>query len=315
MTNQTPQKVRGITQVDFSPIRPKLEGLFINIERELERKLKENPRHRCRNQATLFLRVSTLSMYNCYESVLWLGFDAKEAGKPPKNALLTVPSITRTMIDNLFTVVFMCHQGEFLSNYVWYAKSSYREAWEELQRYKNDFSQHADYIDLFENGLREYANGLKEHLQVTDEELLNPTNLQYWPTLTQAINPKYTKTYTLTDPCRKFLVWLNDWSYREISQIAHHSAWGVSKIGSFLLRDSLSKEMQYLIDGDAIDRFQFGHIANAVTALLCFATEVNHHYRLNHDEDLLLIWKHLEQVPVIQEAWEVRYKQFLAPGT
>lgn len=316
MTNQTPQKVRGITQVDFSPILPKLKGLFFNIERELERKENENSgQSGDAEQATLFLRVSTRSMYNCYESVLWLGTNIEETGNRPKNALLTIPSITRTMIDNLFTVVFMFDQGKFLQNYTWYAKSSYREAWEELQRYKKDYPQHSDYIDFFENGLREYAKGLKEHLQATNAELSNPSGLKYWPTLTQAIHPKYTKTYNLTDPCREFLVWLNDWSYREISQIAHHTAWGVSKIGSFLLRNSLSKEMQDQIDGDAIDRFRSGQIANAVTALLCFATEINHHYKLNHNVNLLFIWRHLEQLPVLQEAWDVRYKKFLAPST
>ncbi len=278
----------------------------------MERKAKKNPGHRCFNQATIFLQVSTLSIYNCYESILWLGLDREETGKRPKNTLLTVPSITRTMIDNLFTVVFMFDQGKFLQNYLWYAKSSYREAWEELQRYKKDFPQHSDYIISFEKSLQEYAEGLKKHLQVSDAELSNPNNLPYWPTLTQAINPKNTNTSNLTADCKKFLVWLNDWSYREISQIAHHSAWGVSKIGSFLLRDTLSKKMQDQIDGDSIDRFRFGQIFNAVTALLCFATEINQHYKLNHTDVLLLIWKHLDNVPVIQEAWDVRYKQFLS---
>lgn len=318
MANQTPQTVQGITKVDFAPILPKLKGLFINIERELERKLKENPGHRCSNQATTFLRVSTLSMYNCYESVLWLGSDTEEAGKPPRNALLTVPSITRTMIDNLFTVVFMFDQGKFLPNYVWYAKSSYREAWEELQRYKKDSPQYESYIQFFEESLQEYAEGLKQHLQVTDADISKlsheKTSFVPWPTISQALkkNHRHRKLYARTPACEKFFVWLYDWSYRDISQIAHHSAWGVSKIGSFLLRDTLSKRMQDRIDGDAIHRFRFGQIFNAVAALLCFASEINQHYKLNHNDVLLQIWKHLDNVPVIQEAWEVRYNQFLS---
>lgn len=313
MSDTAPKKVQGITRIDFAPIKPKLEGLFINIERELERKAKENPGHRCHNQATIFLHVSSLSIYNGYESILWLGSDKEETGKRPKNALLTIPSITRTMIDNLFTVVFMFDQEKFLPNYVWYAKSSYREGWEELQRYKKDFPQHEDYIKFFEESLQEYAEGLKQHLQVPDAELSNPSGLKYWPTLTQAIYPRNDTDYNLTPDCKKFFVWLNDWSYRDISQIAHHSAWGVTKIGSFLLRDSLSKEMQDRIGGDGIERFRFGQIFNAVTALLCFATEINQHYQLNHNADLLQIWKHLDNVPIIQEAWTVRYKQFLSP--
>jgi hypothetical protein len=313
MSNAKPQKVQGITRVDFAPINPKLKGLFFNIERELERKAKENPGLSCFNRATVFLLVSTLSIYNCYESILWLGSDKEETGKRPKNALLTIPSITRTMIDNLFTVVFMFDQGKFLPNHVWYAKSFYREAWEELQRYKNYFPQHEDYIKFFEENLQEHAEDIKKHLQVSDAELSNPSGLKYWPTLTQAIYPRNDTDYTLTPDCKKFFVWLNDRSYRNISQIAHHSAWGVSKIGSFLLRNNLSKERQNRIDGIGIERLRSEQIFNAVTVLLCFATEINQHYQLNHNADLLQIWKYLDNVPIIQEAWDVRYKQFLSP--
>ncbi len=305
-----PQNVQGIVTVDLAPIALKLKGLFINIERELERKAKENPGHRCFNQATVFLRVSTLSMYNSYEAILWLGSDAEETGKRPKKAMLAVPSITRTMIDNLFTVGFMFDQGQgsFLPNYVWYAKSSYRDAWEELQRYKKDFPQHDDYINFYENELKKYSAGLKKHLQVTDAEMSKPSELRYWPTITQALKPNH----QLSPECKKFLTWLYDWSYREISQIAHHTAWGVSKIGVFLLKESLDTERPARIEGDGMERFRSGQIANAIVALLCFASEINRHYHLNHDADLLQLWKYLDKLPVIQEAWDVRYRQFLS---
>lgn len=307
-----PQNIQGIVRVDFAPMAPKLKGLFFNIERELEHKANENPGHRCFNQATIFLRVSTLSMYNCYATILWLGSEAEESRRRPKDALLTIPSITRTMIDVLFTTVFMFDQGRFLPNYVWYAKSSYREASEELLRYKRDFPQHEDYINFFEDELGKYALGLKEHLQATDSEISKPSQLERWPTLTQVLNPKRKYTKTPSSECTKFFVWLNDWSYREISQIAHHSAWGVSKIGSFLLKDSLGQEMQNRIDGDSIHRFRSGQISSALTVLLCFASEINQHYNLRHNEELLLIWQYFNKVPMIQEAWNERYKQLLS---
>lgn len=306
------QNIQSIEAVDFAPMTPKLKGLFFNIERELEYKANENPGHRCFNQATIFLHVSTLSMYNCYATILWLGSDWEETGKRPPNALLTIPSISRTMIDILFTTVFMFDQRKFLPNYIWYAKSSYREAFEELLRYKTDFPQHEEYINFFENELEKYAAGLKEHLQATDTEISNPSELERWPTLTQVLNPKRKYAKNLTSACKKFLIWLNDWSYREISQIAHHSAWGVSKIESFLLKDSLGKEMQNRIEGDGIHRFRFGQISSALTVLLCFASEINQHYKLRHNEELLLIWQYFNKVPMIQEAWSERYEQLLS---
>ncbi|MHB2009230.1 MAG: hypothetical protein ACYCOX_14420 [Acidobacteriaceae bacterium] len=306
------QNIQSIEAVDLAPMAPKLKGLFFNIERELERKANENPGHRCSNQATIFLLVSTLSMYNCYATIVWLGSDVEETGKRPKNTILTIPSVTRTMVDILFTIVFMFDQEKFLPNYMWYAKSSYREATEELQRYKRDFPQHKDYINFFESELKEYALGLKQHLQVTDAEISNPSQLARWPTLTKVIDPRQKYAKNLSAACKEFFVWLNDWSYREISQVAHHSAWGVSKIGSFLMKDSLSKEMQNRIDGDSIHRFRFGQISSALTVLLCFASEINQHYRLGHNEELLLIWQYFNKVPMIQEAWAERYKQFLS---
>lgn len=297
--------------IDFGPVRRRIEGLFINIERELERKANENLGHRPLNQATTFLRVSTLSMYNSYQAVVWLGSDVEETGNRPKKALLAIPSITRTMIDNLFTVVFMFdqEQGGFLQKYIWYAKSSYRDAWEELERYKKDLPQHSEYINFFEKELEKYAAGLREHLQVPKEELSDPSKLRYWPTITQVLGPKY----QLSPECRKFLSWLYDWTYREVSQIAHHTAWGISKIGLFLLKESLNAERQARIEGDGMERFRSGHIANAIVALLCFASEINRHYRLNHNDVLLEIWQYLNDIPVIQEAWDVRYRQVLLP--
>ncbi|HET9087771.1 MAG TPA: hypothetical protein VFN53_09615, partial [Acidobacteriaceae bacterium] len=262
-----------------------------------------------------FLRVSILSMYNCYEAVVWLGSDKEETGKRPQNALLTTPSIIRTMIDNLFTVVFMFDQGRFLPNYVWFAKSSYRDAWEELQRYKKDLSQHHEYIAFFEEELNKYAVGLKEHLQVTDAEISNPSQLPRWPTISQALSRRHGHFRNLNHACRTFLVWLNDWSYREVSQIAHHSAWGVSKIGAFFLKESLGKDMRDRIEGDGIERFRSGQISNALATILCFASEINQYYDLDHDDGLRDIWSYLDSqnVTVIQEAWHVRYKQLLSP--
>lgn len=288
-------------KVDFRPITPKLKGFFFNLERELGKRA-EQAASTSQAQALVFLRVSCLAVSNYFQTACWLASDKDETGKRPRWAMLAIPSIARTMLDCLFTLVYMLEDLDQRSDL--YHRSSYRETAEELQLYQQFHGLKPDY--------REYINKQKQALKLTapihglsSQEVSDPQHLDYWPTPTQIVKGKLAKRGN-----RRFLRWLNDWSYRDVSQVAHQSSLGVLKTAMFLLEDTFP-DKEDLID-DVGMRFKSMHLAIATVALLSFGSELNSHFGLGHDSDLRYIWGLLlGGIVWADEAWEMRYSKLL----
>jgi hypothetical protein len=294
---RTPEPIR----VDFRPIGVKLRGFFFNLERELEKRAKLAPT-RSESKAFLFLRASALGLSNYLQTICWLGSDEDEIGKRPKWAALAIPSITRTMLDCLFTTVYMLE--DFVPRSDLYHRSSYREQAEELELHKNAYGSEPDY--------REFINLQTKNLTasasaqgLSDREVSDPGNLQYWPTPTQLVRDK------LAQPSnRKFLKWLDNWSYRFVSQIAHHSAIGVARTAGFLLVDMFPDKKEQ-IEGETALQFRSLHVGIATTVLLCFGSELNAAFRLGYDLDLQHLWELAKGIVPAEEAWKIRYGALL----
>jgi hypothetical protein len=302
-SKRKPKRTEEPRTVDFRPIGVKLKGFFFNLERELEKRAKLAPT-RGERQGFLFLRASALGLYNYFGTICWLGSDEDETGKRPKWAALAIPSITRTMLDCLFTTVYMLE--DFGPRSDLYHRSSYREQAEELELHRNAYGSEPDYqrfINLQTKNLTASASaqGLSER------EVLHPRHLQYWPTPTQLVRDKLAKPEN-----RRFFKWLNNWSYRYVSQIAHHSAIGVARTAGFLLVDMFPNKKEQ-IEGETALQFRSLYVGIATTVLLCFGSELNAVFSLGYDLDLQHLWKLAKGIVPAEEAWEIRYGAFLGP--
>ena len=300
-SKRKPKRTRGPIRVDFRPIGVKLKGFLFNLERELEKRAKLAST-RSESQAFLFLRASALGLSNYFQTICWLGSDEDETGKRPKWAALAIPSITRTMLDCLFTTVYMLE--DFVPRSDLYHRSSYREQAEELELHKNAYGSEPDYREFINLQTKNLTASASAH-GLSDREVLDPGNLQYWPTPTQLVKDKLARPSN-----RKFLKWLNNWSYRFVSQIAHHSAIGVARTAGFLLVDMFPDKKEQ-IEGETALQFRSLHVGIATTVLLCFGSELNAAFRLGYDLDLQHLWELAKGIVPAEEAWKIRYGALL----
>jgi hypothetical protein len=85
----------------------------------------------------LFLRVSALGLSNYFQTICRLGLNEDKNGKRLKWVALVIPSITRTMLDWLFTIAYML--DDFAPRPDLYHPSSYREQAEELELHSSAY--------------------------------------------------------------------------------------------------------------------------------------------------------------------------------
>jgi hypothetical protein len=300
-SKRKPKRTPEPKRVDFRPIGVKLRGFFFNLERELEKRAKLAST-RSESQAFLFLRASALGLSNYFQTICWLGSDEDETGKRPKWAALAIPSITRTMLDCLFTTAYMLE--DFVPRSDLYHRSSYREQAEELELHRSSYSSEPEYRKFINLQTKNLTASASAH-GLSDSEVLNPGNLRYWPTPTQIVRDKLAKPGN-----RKFFKWLNDWSYRYVSQIAHHSAIGVARTAGFLLVDMFPDKKEK-IEGETALQFRSLHVGIATTVLLCFGSELNAVFSLGYDPDLQHLWELAKGIAPAEEAWKIRFVALL----
>jgi hypothetical protein len=234
-------------------------------------------------------------------SIRWLS-----AEKPPNPAripeyCLSVPPLNRTILDNLFTVMFVLE--DLPGRCRWYHKAAWREERLELDRYIAEYGHLPEW--------QEWLGKLKAHsdfgvrfLGISAGEVAQPSTMRSWPNA-GAMSGYELSPKVSAPPSRVFMKYLDDWFYKDLSQQAHLGGTGLMKRASVFLCDRHDPERQA-----ALRKNNYSWWGQTITLMLALASELEDYFRFGLRERIQYLWG--LTVPVIVVSKEVYDKRYAA---
>jgi hypothetical protein len=246
------------------PLDSLLTALAFKIEREWPARLQQIKG--AREIFLLTLRTADMT----YRSVRWL---CAEVPPDPDRRLeycLSVPPLNRTILDNLFTVLFILE--DLPSRCDWYYKASWREERIELERYKQEFGNLPEWQDWLARAQAHSDFGIT-FLGLTAHEVANPHPMTKWLNAGSMVNYKLSPAKPIP-PIRAFMRYLNDWFYADLSQQTHLGGAGLMKRSTPLLLDKNDPQREH-----ALKRNRKAWSCQTITLILALASELERYFR------------------------------------
>jgi hypothetical protein len=246
------KKLKPLVKFDFGLIQKRVDGVLINIDRDLQRRITVAGRannHDLVRQLTL-LNVMIRIASNSYTALCFLLSDLdKDYRRRPNFVLVAVP-VNRQLMDLLFTLVYML--DDFGPRSLAYERAGWRAFKEEYNRYHSRFG-----------GLREWRPFFadqKETLQLAAKAIgITTADKRRLERIARWKGPfKLAKEKTASQP---FLQWLEKWLYGETSAQAHLTGTGLFSVSPFLLSDLASDDMRKLIEERAIHQYRGRYVS------------------------------------------------------
>jgi hypothetical protein len=211
---------------------------------------------------------------------------------------IAIPPLTRTILDSLFTVVFVFHDLPTMS--AWYHKSGWRDLQKECLRFEDQQGTDPGQARWL-GELKSYVDKIETLANINAEERSNPSKINWWP------NPgKMKKHKGLSTARRDYLCYLNDWYYGEQSAMSHLSLPGALKrTGFFFMDDDQNRE-------SVLENFRSYWVLTTIIVVLALLSEIDAELEFGLAEELKYVWcivnAHWE---VAKELYEFRYAQLL----
>ena len=149
----------------------------------------------------------------------------------------------------------------------------------------------------------EYLDERTKHMDVMQKARDLPpcgpetSKLAYWPTPGQMM-----RSNQLADERRRFLTYLNDWYYRELSSAAHLSFPGLVVRGSPLLIDDDSSETK-------LNVLRSYYLTQTICLMLALLSEVQIEANFDFADRLKFVWRIVtEYFDDAKEVYEMRYE-------
>lgn len=279
------------------PLDSLLKALGYKIEREWPARLAKIVG--AREFFLLTLRTAEVT----YLSIRWLSAD-----KPPDphrrlEYCLSVPPLNRTILDNLFTIIFVLE--DLPARCVWYHKASWREERLELNRYYTEYGHQPEW--------QQWLDRLKSHtdlgitlLSLSPQEAARPLEIPPWPSPGKMVSYTLSPTAQLP-PTRAFMKYLNDWFYADLSQQTHLGGAGLMKRASALTLDRGDPERER-----ALTKNKYSWLGQSLALMLALASEVEAYFHFGLQERISYVW-HLTNsaIVVAKEMHDKRYAELL----
>ncbi len=243
--------------------------------------------------ANALLELLARSTNNTFHSVLVLSSDNPQHPLRVEDAL-SVPPLARTMIDVLFTTVYLF--DDLPARTSQYYKGGWREKWEEHERYQAAYESNSDWTQWL-TGHKKLLAMSAQLYGVSSAEQANPKTLPYWPTPGQMLRDK-----SLKGRRHDYLVYLNDWFYKHLSSESHLSLPGLTMRTAALLRnDDRDLRDQHL------DKQRSDQVLTSSLVALAFASEVQIECKFDLADRLKYIWtvvsSHFDMARELYEPW------------
>jgi|SRR5580692_11145718 hypothetical protein len=204
-------KLKPLKAFDVSLIQRRLDGLLINVDRDLQRKMAAA---RMANKPKLFGQLTMMTVmnriaFNSYAALCFLTVDDDDYRRR-KNFVLVMPPVNRQLMDMLFTLVYI--RDDFDARVVAYERASYRAWKEEYELYRGRFGGLPEWRSFF-SFQKAFLPQIAKMLGITQAEKRNLNRIPRWK------GPfKLSLEKTQSQP---FLKWMVKWLYGETSAEAH----------------------------------------------------------------------------------------------
>jgi hypothetical protein len=285
---------------DFGTVSETIDGLLINVHRDLKRRINE-ARDIPTARGFLLMRIAALFARQLYDSIRFLCADVESPGRRPEY-VFAVPSIVRTMQEILFTIMYV--NEDFPARADEFNKAGWREHNEERGKYCNEYSKMPEWRPFLKKFKQSVQMGI-EHLQLSPEEAKQPQSIDYFPIGQRLLD-------AMAKANQPFAKWLDKWFYDETSAIAHFTPLGMIKIAGYLTRDMASEADRKSIEEVSIHKFKGFYYMMATIVVTAIASEIEHQLHLNNREQIVKIWGKIRiGFPDAEEVCIRRYDELL----
>ena len=280
----------------FETIREPLDSILVTVANKLEREWPS--RWSSLPGAAILLRAIVNVAGNTYKSIRFICADVPPDPLRRPEYALSVPPLARTILDNVFTVVFLFENLPARTQ--WFYKSGWRELYKELQRYQIAYGSDPRWTEWLAQKSR-LVEETKVSWGITPEEELNPTRIKWWP------NPGKMKSDPQTSQAKRdYLTYLSDWFYGRLSAASHLSWLGVAMHSANVFIEDREQRSRIL------NKFRSDYVMMTITLVLALISEIQIEINYNLSERLRYVWGILN--PFWEEAKELydfRYASLL----
>ncbi len=288
--------------LDASVITQPLDSLLTALENKIER---EWPRHLTSVRGSRELFLLTLKTASAtYRSVRWLCAD-----KPPDpdrrlDYAVSVPPLNRTILDNLFTMIFVME--DLPSRCEWFFKADCSETRIELKRYEAEYGHLPEWRAWLVR-LAAHSDGGIAFAGISPDEIANPSSIPGWPNPGKMVNYKVSSKSPLP-PTRAFLKYLNDWFYADLSQQSHLGGSGLIKRAGGLINDYRRNPESET----ELRRYKNSKVGETIALVLALASEIEAYLNFGLREKAQYVWGVVSPyIVVAKELHEKRYASLL----
>lgn len=289
-------------RIDFSVVSKPLDSLLTALGNKFEREWPVRFKS-VRGGRELFLLTFRTAVAT-YHSVRWLC-----AEKPPDpdrrlEFCVSVPPLNRTILDNLFTVIFMLE--DLPARCEWYFKADWRETRLELERHRTEYGHLPDWSDWLSR-MTTYSDIGIQIAGISPAECADPSSITPWPNPGKMVNYAISSKLPLP-PARAFLKYLNDWFYADMSQQAHLGGSGLMKRAGALINDYRKNPQTE----ENLKRYRNTQVGQTVVLILALASELETHFHFGLSERIRYVWSVVTPyIVVAKEMHEKRYASLL----
>jgi hypothetical protein len=293
--------------LDFELLREDVDSLIRSLVHKVDREFPKQLSHL--SGLKEYLLACLLWGENTYRAIRFIAAQAPPDSNRRWSYMLCIPPLNRTILDAIFNLVYLFDDVETRFN--WFKKAGWREQFEDRDRYISEysrFSEWEEYLKTLEKSLAD-ATSL---CGITPEERTSPRSIDKWP------NPGGMPTFRVkqsqASPGLEFLQYLNDWFYREASQVSHLSFFGFRRIRAVVLKEMLPENLKEVMDADGAERLRSINVGRTLTLILALCSEVEGQFHFELGERLKYAWVLLaNHVPETKEIYDKRYAGLLTP--
>jgi hypothetical protein len=289
------------TALDFKLVERPLDMLLAALANKIEREWPRQPR--IKGARELFLITTKISEVT-YRSVRWICADKPRDPFRRVEYSISVPPLNRTILDSIFTVVFLLE--DLMNRCDWYFKAGWRDEKLEYPRHLSEYGSLTEWQYWLTRFAAHCDAGIVE-LGISAREVAEPKLIDPWPNPGRMV--RYGINGATLPPSRQYLQYLNDWFYRDLSTQSHLGALGLMKRGGFLLNyDPHDPQTEA-----RLQKFKHNQIGVTLTLVLALASEIEAYFNFGLAERARYVWAILlDAIPLSKELYEKRYSTLLA---
>jgi hypothetical protein len=269
--------------LDYALIKAQIDSLLQSVPNKLEREW-----HAPTNPAFMVLLGTVTTVGNTFRTIGFLCLEKPQDWRHRPEMALTVPPLARTIIDALYTCIFLFEDLPVRAD--WYICGGWRELAEHIDRAKRDYGSDPDWAEY----LVEAEPNLEKIRKLIGKSEPELRSTEWWPT------PPRMKKRTKDSATAAFFAYLDDWYYREFSQVSHGTLPGLIHTAG-ALRDLAKGKTTRL------ELVRGYHLMQVVMLLITLYSEIEAELKIGVAGDLNYVWEMLKQhYPFAKEIYDRR---------